>query len=235
MALETGWTDPESRYHKPLFDRIQQKKRDRILHAATTEFASYGFERANINHIAEKAGVSVGSLYKYFGTKKNLFQYIVRVGLSKLQEVLEAVSGSSDIPLMSRIETVLRAILATSRSFKDMIRLYLEISATGKRSQATALAFDIESPSARVYSHLLSEARDRGEIRSDIDPGTTAFLIDNLFMSLQFSCVSDYYKERCRIFTGKDIYENQEKIIAQTLSFVRNALAPTSKGGKRRG
>lgn len=234
MRAMPEWDDPEYKYHKPLFDRADEKKRKRISSAATKEFALYGFEMANINRIAEKASVSVGSLYKYFGSKRNLFQYIVRSGLLKLQEVLTSVENQPNAPFMVRVETVLRAILETSRSSSDMIRLYLEISATGKRSNAKALAADIEAPSARVYTEIISDAQERGDIRPDIDPGTAAFLIDNIFISLQFSCVSDYYRERCRIFTGGGMYDD-EKIIAQTMSFLRNALGIAGEKTRGRG
>ena len=60
-------------HHKPTFDNISAEKRSRILDAATNEFAVKGFENGNIGTIAKKAGVSVGSLYKYFENKQDLF------------------------------------------------------------------------------------------------------------------------------------------------------------------
>ena len=59
-------------HHKATFDNISQEKRMRIINAATTEFALKGFDNANINNIAKKAGVSVGSLYKYFTNKQDV-------------------------------------------------------------------------------------------------------------------------------------------------------------------
>ena len=57
-------------YCKPTFLNIPPEKREKILAVAVNEFAYNGFENANINVIAKKAEVSVGSLYKYFDTKK---------------------------------------------------------------------------------------------------------------------------------------------------------------------
>ena len=58
----------EENYHKSTFDNIPEEKRSKILSVAVNEFATQGFENANINTIAKKAEVSVGSLYKYFDT-----------------------------------------------------------------------------------------------------------------------------------------------------------------------
>lgn len=60
-------------HHKPTFDNISAEKRSRILDAATNEFAVKGFENGNIGTIAKKAGVSVGSLYKYSRTSRTFF------------------------------------------------------------------------------------------------------------------------------------------------------------------
>ncbi|HOM88904.1 MAG TPA: TetR/AcrR family transcriptional regulator, partial [Spirochaetota bacterium] len=52
--------------HKETFERISPEKRDRIITIATKEFAKNGFKGANINIIAKKAGISIGSMYNYF-------------------------------------------------------------------------------------------------------------------------------------------------------------------------
>ena len=61
------------KHHKATFDNIAPEKRERIINAATMEFALKGFENANINNIAKKADVSIGSLYKYFENKQDMF------------------------------------------------------------------------------------------------------------------------------------------------------------------
>ena len=55
-------------YHKEAFDRAKPEYRDAVLTAGIAEFSKLGLEKANINVIAKKAGVSVGLLYKYFET-----------------------------------------------------------------------------------------------------------------------------------------------------------------------
>jgi len=44
-----------------------------ILEAACAEFARRGFERGNVNTIAEAVGVGKGTLYNYFKSKEDLF------------------------------------------------------------------------------------------------------------------------------------------------------------------
>ena len=53
----------EPKFTKKTFDHLPEEKQQLILSTATREFAQNGYERTNINVIAEKAGISVGSLY----------------------------------------------------------------------------------------------------------------------------------------------------------------------------
>ena len=56
--------------------KISESKRDRILAIATTE-SRKGFKGANINEIARKANISIGSMYTYFETKENLYLTVI--------------------------------------------------------------------------------------------------------------------------------------------------------------
>jgi AcrR family transcriptional regulator len=58
--------------------RVERPERYRaILEAACAEFAARGYERGNVNAIAERVGVGKGTLYNYVGSKEDLFLYTV--------------------------------------------------------------------------------------------------------------------------------------------------------------
>ena len=78
----------KSNFFKESFQKISEEKRQRILDAAIIEFSEHGFDSANINNIARKANISVGSLYKYFDNKEDLFLTVVHVGVETLKSVL---------------------------------------------------------------------------------------------------------------------------------------------------
>ena len=63
-----------------------------------------------------------------------------------------------------------------------------------------------------------------GEIAADTDPATTAFLLDDLFLAIQFSYASTYYRNRLRLFVG-DAADDAGAIIAAALGFIRRSLA----------
>ncbi len=114
-------------YHKATFDNISEEKRKTILDVAVNEFATNGFENANINTIAKKAHVSVGSLYKYFDTKTDLFLTSVSYGISSLEEILDAIN-ETDEDVILKLEKLVRAAIDFSRRNAVMIKLYNEFT-----------------------------------------------------------------------------------------------------------
>lgn len=59
----------EKRY-KEAFERASEERQELILETGIEEFSSKGYEKANINVIAKKCGISIGLMYKYFSTKR---------------------------------------------------------------------------------------------------------------------------------------------------------------------
>jgi AcrR family transcriptional regulator len=210
-------------FHKDTFDRIPDEKRLRIIDIATAEFANKGFDNANINDIAEKAGVSVGSLYKYFDSKENFFLTCVSIGIETLDSVLkEAMASNEDI--MIKTEKIVRLIQHHTRAHRDLIRLYNEITSESNSALVNKLSRDLEEISANAYSTLIRQAQQQGEIREDADPQLFAFFADSLFMMLQFSYACEYYQERFKIYAGEDIFDRDEVVVAQLLCFIKAAF-----------
>ena len=75
-------------------DRRDTATRARILAAAAKRFATFGYRRTGIAEIARQAGIATGTLYRYFGTKEDVFREVVRElhtsWLERAREVLSA-------------------------------------------------------------------------------------------------------------------------------------------------
>ena len=73
------------------------RRRRQIVKAAIERFGKQGYHATTISDIAERAGVSVGLIYQYFGDKEDvLFLAIVDVLDSYLERIPLAVAGSGD-------------------------------------------------------------------------------------------------------------------------------------------
>ena len=213
----------ETKFTQKTFDHLPVEKQQLILSTATEEFAQCGYEKANINVIADKAGVSIGSLYRYFSSKEDLFLKTVHEGTLFLSSTLEPII-SSDQPILEKLRSIIHVIQTTSREHQSLIKLYSEMTSVGNRALAQRLSNEIETISAEAYAKLLKDGQDRGEVRKDMDPRLGAFFLDNLFMSLQFSYVNGYYIQRFRTYAGEAIIEQDEKVAREMVSFIQSAL-----------
>jgi AcrR family transcriptional regulator len=70
-----------------------------IVEAAARILEKNGFEGFNTNAIAEKAGVSIGSLYQYFPSKSALLSALIEREAAPLLDVEKEVSGISECRL----------------------------------------------------------------------------------------------------------------------------------------
>lgn len=210
-------------HHKEAFDRITEERRQQILEIGVNEFANKGFDGANINIIAQKAGISVGLMYKYFSTKEDLFLTCVNHGIHMLENVLKDILAA-DEKLLKKAELLIRAIQAHSRHNANYVRLYNEI--TGEKSSAhiRLIASEMEGVSSGIYASLIAQAQAEGDIRPDCDPKLFAFFLDNLLTSLQFSYTCEYYRERFQIFAGANILDDDETVVQQLLKFIESAF-----------
>lgn len=213
----------EPKFTQKTFDHLPVEKQQLILSTATEEFAQCGYEKANINVIADKAGVSIGSLYRYFSSKEDLFLKTVHEGTLFLSSTLEPII-SSDQPILEKLRSIIHVIQTTSREHQSLIKLYSEMTSVGNRALAQRLSNEIETISAEAYARLLKDGQDRGEVRKDMDPRLGAFFLDNLFMSLQFSYVNGYYIQRFRTYAGEAIIEQDEKVAREMVSFIQSSL-----------
>jgi TetR/AcrR family transcriptional regulator len=208
----------------PLFDRLSEKKRRIVLDSAAGEFARAGFAAAKVDAIAARADISVGALYKYFGSKENCFLAVLDDGVRELEERLNQVLLGEADP-WSRIEAIVRLIPGHSRKHSAVLRLYHEIGGEGLSELGRGFCRRFEGMSAKCYSALLAEARAAGLVRLGLDEDYAAFCLDNVFMALQFSFSCDYLKLRKSVYLGADKDKDDEALVSRTMEFLRYGLA----------
>ncbi|CAM3444309.1 MULTISPECIES: TetR/AcrR family transcriptional regulator [Paenibacillus] len=76
------------------YERRKQKKMEQIFEAAIELFFKHGFQKVNVNEIAQKAKVSPATIYNYFGTKEQLYADSLAHWMDKQLEQYEAILDS---------------------------------------------------------------------------------------------------------------------------------------------
>jgi len=113
---------------KPKQDRSKATV-DALLEAAAQLLVEEGGARVTTNRIAERAGVSVGSLYQYFPNKdallKALGQQFLDDQLESLRTRLEATLAEEG-SLSEQVRAIVSALLETRRLNPDLSRALIQ-------------------------------------------------------------------------------------------------------------
>ena len=125
-----------------------------ILEAAAHIFAEYGYAAGTTNRIAERAGVSVGSLYQYFPNKDALLRALMDSHIDAARRLL--IQRLADgVP--ERVDDILRLFIrATIDNHRDAPRLHRVLFEEAPRSpQVLARLHEMEQFAVTMVAGLL--------------------------------------------------------------------------------
>jgi AcrR family transcriptional regulator len=146
----------------PKFSRRSAERPTELLDAALAQFYRQGFSVTKIDDIAKAAGVTVGTVYRYFPSKEALFQALVERGIdsawSRGKDIAEAYGSMTAREviglLLSRWAAVLREpaarqlamlLIREAPLFPASVTLYQdELLSKGRLSLERALRHGIE-------------------------------------------------------------------------------------------
>jgi AcrR family transcriptional regulator len=85
------------------FTRLPAQEQERILAACTAEFAQHGFSEASTNAIVRRAGIPKGTLFYFFGSKKELYLYVIDQAVARYAAMFRQVTGKPPGDLFERL------------------------------------------------------------------------------------------------------------------------------------
>lgn len=88
------------------FLKIDITKQKRVLAAALEVFSREGYLRANTNEIAALAEISKGLLFHYFGSKKNLYLFLLDETVKQMSERLMHIHLPSQAELFELLRVI---------------------------------------------------------------------------------------------------------------------------------
>jgi AcrR family transcriptional regulator len=157
---------------------------DSILTAASRVLGTMGIERSTTTRIAERAGVSIGSLYQYFSDRDDLLGQLVErrfeVNLERFERELEREADPAAF-----IEQVVGAGLAT---YLDDRPLYATLLSYAPLASYQSLIVYTRKRAQRVLARKL---REHAHELAPVDLDLAAFVVLNAFMGVVLMAVQD--------------------------------------------
>jgi AcrR family transcriptional regulator len=151
-------------------DTRRRRKAERpqeILEAAFTEFSRNGYATTTLERIAERAGVTKGTIYVYFENKEHLFismvQEFTKGAQDIVQEMYETHDGSTADLLRAQFSFIYQHIVEDRRR-REVVRML--IAEAPRFPKLADRYFDeILRPCLDRLKQAIQRGIDRGEIR----------------------------------------------------------------------
>jgi AcrR family transcriptional regulator len=151
-------------------DTRRRRKAERpqeILEAAFIEFSRNGYAVTTLDQIAERAGVTKGTIYVYFESKEHLFISMVRevtkAALDTVHEMLETHQGTTADLLRAQFSFIYQHIVEDRRR-REVLRMLI---AEAPRFPELADRYhqEILRPCLDMLRQAIKRGMDRGEFR----------------------------------------------------------------------
>jgi AcrR family transcriptional regulator len=101
--------EPTAASHPTGRSRSQHQRRKRILQAAAALASRGGVEAMQMRTVAERAGVALGTLYRYFPSKMDLVVAVVNEEMDTLEASLDRRPPTAGTPAGRAVEVLMRA------------------------------------------------------------------------------------------------------------------------------
>jgi AcrR family transcriptional regulator len=207
------------------FHRLDADRQRAVVGAIVGEAAVHGPDGVQIRRVAERAGVSVGSLYQYFGTRDGMVAAAIEVAVGYLTGTLdEAAPYMAQMPLRDGLLAYLTVGTEWSSGNADLLRLFGR-AAYGGIAEHTDVAASVVRPVAEsmrgVLRALLVGAAERGELRAGVDVETALRLVHVVTVAVGDAQLIGYLDDYYLLF---DAENTPESVVPQMVDLLVRAI-----------
>ncbi len=210
---------------KPTFDNLPQSKKKLVLQAAFEEFAYNDFNGASINRLIAKAGISKGSIYQYFGSKKELYLYLVQVARNRKMEYLQDVIDNDNLGFWKLFERLFEMGIKFDMENPLKSHFLYAVSLEWNNAELGNLKNEQLYANAKMFKYLLEKEKARGKLRSDVPTDLMGFMIAQMSAGIpdyiSFKYGTDFKKN---IEERKPVYALSDKEIGEVVKDLVNLM-----------
>jgi AcrR family transcriptional regulator len=159
--------------------------RARILRAAREVINERGFEAANFQAVASRAGLSRPTMHYYFHTREEIYDCLVAEAYSIVADCI--AQARREDTLLNQLAAFVAAAYRSGFADRSMMRFIITARLDSHRSPSLR-----ENPGPVVsavhafYASMVEEAMARGEIPADTDADAVVNMLLAMFLGMGF-------------------------------------------------
>jgi AcrR family transcriptional regulator len=175
---------------KEQFEEMRNSTREKIHSAAIYLFARKGLAGTSVQDIAEKAGISIGLLYRHFKTKESLYYSLVEFVISALQEItIRLKSDGSPKAIVQSILDEIYPDLQNSEDFTDIMALFIQAVLRVEEEQKIEKFLEQDIIMIQAMADLIAKGQKLGEFRAG-DPYEMSIYFFSLIQGIAVSAIA---------------------------------------------
>jgi AcrR family transcriptional regulator len=169
---------------KQTFFNLPEEKRNKIINISLLEFAQHSYRAASVSRIVEKAGIAKGSMYQYFKNKKGLYLYLIDFVTNRKLSYLDQHLDSSIEDFYILYKQMI--FLAVKYDLGNLGKSLFTYNALHNRSdkEMREIAMSMKEKKRNFLKKYVITARERGQIRKDVDVDLITCIINQIGMNL---------------------------------------------------
>ncbi len=167
---------------KQTFFNLSPEKQAHLLRHAVDEFYAYGYDKASLSRIVERAGIAKGSFYQYFDGKNDLYRYIVEELMikRKLNKYKELRSRAADFSLTDYLTFTSQSIIEDFADDAKLVKMGLEFAQHLDSPLAQEILKQYANVQANFYVPIIEEKQQQGQVDPNIDPLVLNYMLMGL-------------------------------------------------------
>jgi AcrR family transcriptional regulator len=200
--------------------RRKEARPSELLEAALSLFVERGFAGTRSEEVAQRAGVSKGTLYLYFPSKEDLFKAVIRTHLTVPIAECTALAERYEGPTAELLRTLIgmvwaqvgktpagsicKVIMAEARNFPEIAQFYVS---------------EVIEPTHRLLAGTLARGISRGEFKplANVDAAVPALIAPSLLLAMHQHSVG-----ACAVCT--DLPKDDDEAIRVQMDLILDGL-----------
>lgn len=155
------------------FAAIEPEKQMRIINAAYKEFARNGYKKASTNRIVENAGIGKGMLFYYFGSKLELYHFLLEYTVTFFEQYFGRLrNGPIDSDYIEQYKTAGKIKLEAYLKNPYIFEFYTRLLYNPDDLKVSDFARKCYDEIFTLYSEIISAIHTNSstsDFRTDID------------------------------------------------------------------
>jgi len=167
------------------FRRLDPDRQQAVLAAILEEAIEKGPTEINVTQIAERADVSVGSLYQYFDNRAGLLAFVTELVTRLAVDFFNAVIPYLEsLPLREALMAYFQGNLEWSQTQPAFVQFYTRAAYQGDPQLSDNVVRPVATVLRQSVYAVLARAEQHGELRPGLDLEATARVVYALLLAV---------------------------------------------------